>query len=146
MSDDERWLSDSRTRDSEFNQRIPIWGFINRRGVMLSSDVAIKDQLITLNDARKELPGNTGLSTLTRWALKGILIAETDDIGNQNRLRLKTVVVRRVRYTTRQALAEFLTRMGELQAGGGEPRKTPERRQAVQDAPTDDELRKYGLL
>ena len=106
---------------------------------MLNPEVPIREQLLSLDDAGAELPGDGGLSTVTRWAVKGIRFGD-------EQLRLKTVIIRRERFTTRAALAEFLTRMAELQACNVESPKKPERRQPIQGAPSDDELKHAGLL
>ncbi len=108
---------------------------------MLNDQLPLNEQLLTLNEARKELPGSVGLSTITRWALKGLRIS-----GCENRIKLPTVVVRRVRYTTRQGLADFLTQLGNAQPEESLSRKSPERRQPVQSPPTEAELKSAGLI
>lgn len=108
---------------------------------MLNDQLPLHAQLLTLNEARKELPESVGLSTITRWALKGLRVA-----GREGRVKLSTVVVRRVRYTTRQSLAEFLRQLGDAQSSESTTRKPPERRQPVQGPPTDAELRNAGLI
>ncbi len=108
---------------------------------MLNDQLPLHEQLLTLNDARKELPGSVGLPTITRWALKGLRVA-----GSEGRIKLPTVVVRRVRYTTRQGLAEFLKQLGNAQTVESSSRKSPERRQPVQGPPTEAELKSAGLI
>lgn len=63
----------------------------------MSENILNGEQLITLNDAAKLLPGHVHLSTVRRYHLYGL-----------NGIRLETVLIAGKRWTSRQALERFV--------------------------------------
>lgn len=93
--------------------------------------------LIPLNRAvRQEIPGNPSVSTVWRWATKGLL-GETDEAP---RIKLEVLYSGSRPYTTRQAIREFLQR-----ATAARLARIERTQQGVSD-PTDAELAAHGLL
>jgi hypothetical protein len=62
----------------------------------------LQDHLISLKEASTLIPGKPHLRTVWRWVLDGI-----------DGHRLETVRVGRFRFTTREAVAEFLRRLND---------------------------------
>lgn len=63
----------------------------------------LKEDVIGLEEARKELPGDPAYSTIWRWAINGVQLR-----GSKERVKLETVCIGRKRFTTRQAITRFI--------------------------------------
>lgn len=59
--------------------------------------VTLQESLLTLKEAAKSLPGKPGYPTLWRWSQKGC-----------RGVRLETILVGGIRYTSREALERFI--------------------------------------
>lgn len=99
----------------------------------MSIDV-INDDLIQLSEAaRLYLPNPTNPATLWRWHKRGVLVGD-------RRIRLETVRVGRIRYTTETAFRRFVARTNEAEQPAG-PAADPDRHDR-----TDAKLRAAGVL
>jgi hypothetical protein len=88
-----------------------------------------KEQIRTLSQVTRIVPGNPHVATLHRWRLRGV-----------KGVKLETVLVGGRRFTSVEALARFTER---LNGGRGSQRITPARRQReIKQA--EDELAKSG--
>jgi hypothetical protein len=74
------------------------------------------EQLRLLTKASADVPGTPHVSTLIRWALRGL-----------KGIKLETVVVGGRRYTSVEAIRRFLARLNEPRSASRAP--LPERRQ-----------------
>src|SRR5262245_54036015 len=65
-----------------------------------------KEQLLTLEEAAKRLPGRSGkrqsIQTMYRWVYKGVL-------RNGERVRLESVLIGKSRFTSAEAFSGLLT-------------------------------------
>src|SRR5437773_340557 len=77
-----------------------------------------REELVLLNDARKLFPQRPSKETLWRWALGRGLLG----------VRLDSTLVGSNRYTSKQAIARFITAVNEADAA--------KRRSAADDAPS----------
>lgn len=93
-----------------------------------------KEVLLKLNEARSEFPGGKRLSlaTLHRWRLPGI-----------RGVRLETVLIGGMRYTSREAIARFIAAQNAADAPVS-LEITPSQRRRQSEA-ARDELRKAGV-
>jgi len=89
--------------------------------------------LIPLNRAvRQEVPGSPSVSTVWRWATKGLL-GETDE---SPRIKLEVLYSGSRPYTTKQAIREFLERATTARLARIE--RTQQQSAEVSDAELDD--------
>src|SRR5436853_7301545 len=99
--------------------------------------VTLSESLLTLSAAARELPGPSGkglhVSTLWRWSLRGI-----------RGIRLETVMVGGIRYTSREALERFVGRTTAAAAGTTPAVRTPKQRQRAIEA-AERELTEAGI-
>src|SRR5262245_4075347 len=99
--------------------------------------VTLSEQLLTLSAAAREIPGPSGrglhVSTLWRWMQRGV-----------RGIRLETVMIGGIRYTSREALERFIAATTAA-ADGTAPRiRTPLQRQRAIDA-ANKELESAGI-
>ncbi len=93
--------------------------------------------LIPLNQAlRNEIPGNPSISTVWRWATRGLAPA----VDGEPRIKLEVLYCGNRPYTTEQAIREFLQRVTAARLA-----RIATRRPSQTDV-TEDELRAAGLV
>jgi len=91
------------------------------------------EHLLTLTEAAKTLPGRVALSTIWRWMQRGV-----------RGVRLQTVLVGGLRYTSREALQRFVEATTAAADGQPIPARTSRQRQkAIEQA--ERELAKAGI-
>ena len=64
--------------------------------------MAERDKLISINEVAKRLPGKVAISTIHRWAMKGV-----------NGVKLKSVRVGHRRYVTQEGIDEFIKELSK---------------------------------
>lgn len=82
--------------------------------------ISIDDELLSLPDAAKILPGRPHVATLFRWHKRGV-----------RGVRLATVLIAGRRYTSRAALDEFVAATTAAADGSAPPIRTPRKREAA---------------
>jgi hypothetical protein len=89
--------------------------------------VTLSERLLTLSAAAREIPGPTGrglhVATLWRWAHRGV-----------RGVRLETVMVGGIRYTSREALERFVAATTAAADGTNPVIRTPKQRQRAIEA------------
>src|SRR5262245_28338744 len=95
---------------------------------------ALTEELISLADAAKSLPGRPSITTIWRWRSRGIA-----------GVRLETICVGGRTYTSREALASFLERVTAAKSGQPIPSRTNRQREAQQRA-ARKQLQDAGLI
>jgi hypothetical protein len=89
----------------------------------MTIDISV-EEILTLTQAAKSLPGRPASSTIHRWRLRGI-----------RGVRLETILVGGRRFTSRQALERFAARITAAADGEAPPIRTPRaRQQAIERA------------
>jgi hypothetical protein len=68
------------------------------------------ETLLTLSRAAKDVPGHPHLSTLVRWATRGV-----------KSVRLETILIGGRRFTSREAIQRFIARLSEPQGPPAQP-------------------------
>jgi hypothetical protein len=94
------------------------------------------EQLLSLGQAARRLPGHPALSTLWRWQIKGVL-----------GVRLETVLVGGRRYTSVEALSRFVESSNRVQEPpcGAVPRTRTAREREAAIRRAERELREMGV-
>ena len=95
-------------------------------------DVAT-EELLSLSEAAKVTPGRPHVSTLWRWQKRGV-----------RGVRLSTVIVGGRRFTSREAIEQFIAATTAAANGEAPPVRTPRQRQRAIDA-AERELAKAGI-
>jgi hypothetical protein len=89
--------------------------------------VTLSESLLTLSTAARELPGPSGkgvhVSTLWRWSFRGV-----------RGIRLETVLIGGIRYTSREALERFVASTTAAADGTTAATRTPKQRQRAIEA------------
>lgn len=80
------------------------------------------EQMMTLSQATRELPGRPAVSTLWRWLQHGV-----------RGVRLETIMVGGVRYTSRESLQRFAEAVTAASDGGPTPTRTSRQKQRDMD-------------
>ena len=89
--------------------------------------ISIDDELFLLTDAAKLLPNRPHASTLFRWHRRGV-----------RGVRLETILLAGRRYTTRDALEQFIAATTAAADGEPTPTRTPRQRdRAIREAERD---------
>lgn len=91
------------------------------------------ETLLTFRQATQLLPGRPHISTVHRWRFRGV-----------RGIRLETCLIGGRRYTSREALERFSTRVTAAADGGTMPGRTPRQRQKAIDQ-AERELRAAGI-
>lgn len=93
-----------------------------------------KEALLTLNEARSAFPGGKrlGLATIQRWRMRGV-----------RGVKLETLLVGGMRYTSREAIARFIAAQNAADAPAV-PVITPTQRRRQSEAAAS-ELKKMGV-
>ena len=78
------------------------------------------EEIITLSQAARFLPGRPHLSTIHRWRLRGI-----------RGVKLETLLVGGRRFTSREALERFCERVTAIANGKSTPQRTNRQRTAA---------------
>jgi len=95
--------------------------------------IDLSESLLTLTSAAQSLPGKPHSSTLHRWRLRGI-----------RGVRLETILIGGVRYTSREALQRFFNATTAIANGDISPASTSKNRgQEIEAA--EGELAKVGI-
>ncbi len=92
------------------------------------------ENLLTLTEASKTLPGRPHTSTLWRWHTKGV----------RGGVKLETIVIGGLRYTSSEAIERFVERTTAVADGEPAPqRTTSQRNKAIEKA--EQELADAGI-
>jgi Protein of unknown function (DUF1580) len=95
--------------------------------------IDLSESLLTLSSAAGSLPGKPHTSTLHRWRLRGI-----------RGVRLETILIGGVRYTSREALQRFFNATTAIASGESAPACAAKQRTKAIEA-AEHELARAGL-
>lgn len=97
----------------------------------------LSEQLLTLSAAARAIPGRSGqgvhAATTWRWVRRGV-----------RGIRLETVLIGGIRYTSREALERFFAAITAIANGETPPIRTPTQRQRQIEA-AERELSRAGI-
>lgn len=103
----------------------------------LGMSITLFEKLLKLSAAAREVPGRSGrglhVSTVWRWALRGV-----------RGIRLETVLIGGIRYTSREALERFIARTTAAAIGTKALVRTSKQRQREIEA-AKKELEAEGI-
>ena len=86
--------------------------------------ISLTEKLVSLPGATRLLPGRPHISTLWRWATRGV-----------RSVRLETTLIGGRRYTSHEALERFIDRTtGSIGSAGGHPQLPSARMSAIKKA------------
>lgn len=92
----------------------------------------LDEELIPLSEIGKYLPTSPSKQTRWRWSVQGV---------GPRKVRLETVKLSGVRFTSRESLRRFLEQLNAVEDSPAEPDVSPEEWER-----TEAELRQRGLL
>jgi len=91
------------------------------------------EQMLTIADAARELPGRPHISTLWRWIQRGC-----------RGVKLETILLGGMRYTSREALQRFADAVTAAADGKPAPSRTSSQRERAIEA-AEAELERAGI-
>ena len=91
----------------------------------------LTEQLRTLTEASREIPGRPHITTMMRWSLRGI-----------RGIKLETILIGGRRFTSEEAIERFIERLSDTRPGVA---SQPSTAQLQKDARANEELTRLGF-